>query len=82
MYKGGVKMNLSNEIKSLLELKGMKKIELQRVLNLAHPQTMSTKFSRNSWSAEDLAKVANFLDGQLILKVADREIEITQAHFE
>ena len=74
-------MNLSNEIKSLLELKGIKKQELQQYLGLKHPQALTNKFARNSWSVEDLVKVVDFLDGKLIIKVDSREVEITKNHF-
>lgn len=75
-------MNISTMIKSVLVEKSLKQQDLQELLGLSSKQAVSNKFANNRWSAEDLAKVANFLDGQLILKVADREIEITQAHFE
>ena len=67
-------MNISNEIKSLLELKGVKKTELQKFLGLKHQQALTTKFSRNSWSAAELIRVINFLGGELIVKLDDREI--------
>ena len=74
-------MTLSNEIKSLLELKGKKKKDLLKILGLSRPQALTTKFARNSWSVEDLTKVVKFLGGQLIIKVDDREVEITKNHF-
>lgn len=73
-------MTLSLEIKSLLELHNKKKKELQQCLNLKYPQALTNKFMRNSWSVEDLVKVVNFLDGKLIIKVDNREIEITKEH--
>lgn len=65
---------ISNEIKSLLELKGVKKIELQKFLGLKYPQNLTTKFARDSWSAAELIRVVNFLGGELIVKLDDREI--------
>lgn len=73
-------MTLSTEIKSLLELRNKKKKELQQYLQLKYPQALTNKFMRNSWSVEDLVKVADFLNGKLIIKVDDREIEITKEH--
>lgn len=73
-------MTLSTEIKSLLELRNKKKKELQQYLQLKYPQALTNKFIRNSWSVEDLVKVADFLNGKLIIKVDDREIEITKEH--
>lgn len=75
-------MTVSTEIKSLLELQGKKKQELQKHLELKHPQALTNKFARNSWSVEDLVKVVDFLGGKLIIKVDSREIEITKNHFE
>lgn len=73
-------MTLSSEIKSLLELRNKKKKELQQYLQLKYPQALTNKFMRNSWSVDDLVKVVNFLDGKLIIKVDNREIEITKEH--
>lgn len=73
-------MTLSTEIKSLLELRNKKKKELQQYLQLKYPQALTNKFMRNSWSVEDLVKVADFLNGKLIIKVDNREIEITKEH--
>lgn len=75
-------MNLSNEIKSLLILKGIPQKELQPVFGMASSQAVANKFARNSWSAEDLVKVVDFLGGKLIVKVDNREIEITKNHFD
>ena len=75
-------MNISTMIKSVLVEKSLKQQDLQDLLGLSSKQAVNNKFARNSWSAEDLSKVASFLGGQLILKVSDREIEITQDFFE
>ena len=73
-------MDISNEIKSLLELKGRKKSELQKHLGLKHPQALTTKFARDSWSAEDLIKVVTFLGGELIIRIDGREIKLDEKY--
>ena len=75
-------MSLSNEIKSLLVSKSLKQQDLQESLEMASKQAVNNKFAKNAWSAEDLYKVLTFLGGQVILKVDDREIVLTEKHFE
>lgn len=72
--------SLSNEIKSLLIVQGLKQSKLINILGMSSRQSVANKFSTNSWSVEDLVKVVNFLDGKLIIKVDNREIEITKEH--
>lgn len=72
--------NLSNEIKSLLIVQGLKQSDLTNILGMSSRQSVTNKFSTNSWSVDDLVKVVNFLDGKLIIKVDNREIEITKEH--
>ena len=67
-------MSISKEIKSMLLLKNLKKNELQEFLKLGSPQALTNKFARNSWSAAELIRVVNFLGGELIVKLDDREI--------
>ena len=75
-------MSLSNEIKSLLTLGGRNRRDLSDFMGLAQTQSLNNKFNRESWSAEDLYKVLTFLGGQVVLKVDDREIVLTEKHFE
>ena len=74
--------NLSNEIKALLVIKGLKQLDLVDVLGVSSRQAVANKFARDSWSVEDLVKVVDFLDGKLIIKVDSREVEITKNHFQ
>lgn len=73
-------MSISNQIKSLLVEKSLKQQDLQEVLNVSSKQAVNNKFAKNSWSAEDLIKVVSFLGGELIIKVEDREIRLTEKH--
>lgn len=73
-------MSISNQIKSLLVEKSIKQQDLQEPLELSSKQAVNNKFAKNSWSAEDLIKVVAFLDGELIIKVDDREIKLTEKY--
>lgn len=73
-------MTISNQIKSLLVGKSLKQQSLQEVLGLASKQSVNNKFAKNSWSAEDLIKVVAFLGGDLIIRVDDQEIKLTEKH--
>ena len=74
-------MSVSDKIKGLLALSGKKQIELAEAFDMSK-QTMGNKMNRGSWSARDLAKVAEFCgcklafimpDGQQIFIDADEE---------
>ena len=67
-------MSISTKIKSMLVEKSIKQQDLQELLNLSSKQAVNNKFARNSWSAAELIKVVNFLGGELIVKLDDREI--------
>ena len=65
-------MAVSEKIKALLQIKGKKKNELAEYLGM-NSQSLSNKFSRNSFSAEDLIKISNFLDCSLIFEIDDKQ---------
>ena len=52
-------MSVSDKIKGLLALQGLRQIDLAESFGMSK-QTMSNKMARNSWSATDLEKVAKF----------------------
>lgn len=52
-------MNTSNTIKALLNLCGKRQVDLASYLGMV-PQSLNNKMSRNSWSAKDLQRVAEF----------------------
>lgn len=58
-------MNLTNKIKAMLQMTGKKNKELGEYLELKSAQALTNKFNRGSFSAEDLIKIAAFLDGEL-----------------
>lgn len=74
-------MSISNQIRALLNLTGKKQIDLQEALGMGSKQSLNNKFSRDSWSAEDLIRVAQatgcklafiFPDGERILLSCDQ----------
>lgn len=73
-------MTISDEIKGLLAVTGKKRADLARYMGLKYAQSLNNKFNRNSWSAEDLIHIALFLGGELIIRVGDREVKLTENH--
>lgn len=74
-------MAISDKVKGLLALSGKKQIELADRFGMSK-QTMNNKMNRGSWSASDLARVADFCgcklafvlpDGQHIYLEEDKE---------
>lgn len=61
---------VSQRVKQALVGCGKKQIELAEYFGISR-QAMSNKFSRNSWSADELAKVANFVGGNLVIEMPD-----------
>ncbi len=53
-------MNISDFIKSLLAAKGKKQQDIMELVGVSSKQALSVKFSRGSWSVEDLAKICSF----------------------
>lgn len=58
-------MAISDKIKALMKLAGKNNDELAAYLGLKSTQALHNKFSRGSFSAEDLIKIADFLDCDL-----------------
>lgn len=76
-------MSTSDKVKGLLALSGKRQIDLAAYFDMTK-QTMSNKMARDSWSAKDLARVAEFVgckigfllpDGQHILLETEYEPE-------
>lgn len=65
-------MPVSEKIKALLQIKGKKKAELAEYLGM-NSQSLSNKFSRDSFSAEDLIKISSFLDCSLTFEIDDKQ---------
>ena len=63
-------MSMSDRIKGLLALQGKKQIELAAHFDMSK-QTMNNKMARGSWSADDLARVAEFCGCKLAFLLPD-----------
>ena len=68
-------MGVSEKIKAALSLKGKKSIELASYYGISS-QSMRNKFSRGSFSAEDLIKIADFLGGTLSIEIDNQKITL------
>ena len=64
-------MNISTKIKGLLKMHGKKNAELVDYLGLARTQSLNTKFTRGSFSAGDLIRIASFVGCELAFILSD-----------
>lgn len=58
-------MGKSAKIKSLLSFKSKKNSSLAEALGLARQQALTTKYARESFTSDDLIKLAELTDTQL-----------------
>lgn len=63
-------MSVANKIRALLRLNNKKNSELAAYLNMT-PQSLTNKLNRDSFSAEDLIKIAEFLECELSFDTKD-----------
>lgn len=70
-------MDLSLAIKSILAEKGMRQNELQSVLGMSSKQSLSNKINNNRWTVSELAKVIDYIGGELVIRINNRDISIT-----
>lgn len=63
-------MSTSDKVKALLALRGERQNDLAAAFGMSK-QTMSNKMARDSWSAKDLIKVADFLGGRVAVILGD-----------
>jgi len=63
-------MSISQKIKSALNLGKKKQIDMAEYMGMKK-QTLGNKFSRDSWSASDLIKVADLTGSKLALTFPD-----------
>ncbi len=71
-------MAVSDKVKALLNLKGKKIIDLAEYFGMTQ-QAMRNKLSRGSFSAEDLIRIATFLDAELSFKLSANQSIILDA---
>jgi transcriptional regulator with XRE-family HTH domain len=70
-------MAISDKIKALLKLKGRNNKGLAEYLGISE-QALSNKFYRDSYSGEDLIKVATYLECELAFITGDTKIALTE----
>lgn len=63
-------MKVSDKVKAILQLSGHKQIELAEHFGMT-AQSMNNKFNRDSWSANDLLKVAAFCKCRIAFVLPD-----------
>ena len=66
-------MAISKKIKSLLMETDKKQSDLMDVLNMGSKQSLSNKFTHERWSADDLAKIAEFCGCKLAFLLPNGE---------
>lgn len=65
-------MAVSDKIKALLAIKGKKNLDLAKHLEIS-AQSMQNKFTRGSFSSEDLIKIADFLNCTLAFEIDETQ---------
>ena len=61
---------VSEKVKALLNLTGKKQADLAAHMGIA-AQSVANKMQRDSWSAKDLANIADFVGGKLSISLPD-----------
>lgn len=60
-------MSITDKVKAAMTMKGKKNSDLAEYLGITS-QSLSNKFNRGSFSAEDLIKIAKFTESKLLLE--------------
>lgn len=60
-------MSITDKVKAAMTMKGKKNSELAEYLGITN-QSLSNKFNRGSFSAEDLIKIAEFTESKLLFE--------------
>ena len=68
-------MAISDKIKALLKLKNMNNKGLAEYLGIS-AQALSNKFYRNSYSGEDLIKIADYLGCEIVFILGETKIAL------
>lgn len=58
---------VSEKIKQIMKIKGVKVTQLAEYLEVK-PQSVTNKFSRDSWSVQELVSVLDFLGCRLVIE--------------
>ncbi len=68
--KGGMDMPVTDKVKAAMAVRGKRNQDLAKYLGITN-QSLSNKFNRGSFSAEDLIKIADFIGASLTLEFED-----------
>jgi DNA-binding Xre family transcriptional regulator len=66
-------MAISDKLRALMALNGKKSADLAAYYGIT-PQAMRNKFSRGSFSADDLIKLSTFLGAELLFRSVDGQV--------
>ena len=69
---------ITAKIKSLLAISGKKQVDLARYFGMSG-QSMSNKFFRGSFSADDLIRIADFTGAELSFQLGDDRIVLDRS---
>ena len=70
-------MKISDAVRMALAKSQRTQTDLVPVFGMSSRQSISNKFAKGSWSANDLAKVAAFTGGKLLIRYPDgQEIQV------
>ena len=64
-------MIISDVVRMALKKGQKKQVELVQLLGMSSPAAVGNKFAKDSWFANDLAKVAAFTGGKLVIRYQD-----------
>ncbi len=64
-------MSISAKVKALISIREKKQYDLISVLGMSSKQSLSNKFANGRWSADDLARVAEFCGCKLAFILPD-----------
>lgn len=64
-------MTVSSRVKALLEMAEKDQTALAQLFGMTTPQAMGNKMRRDSWSAKDLIKAADFCGAKLAFILPD-----------
>ncbi len=66
-------MAIADKVRAVLALEGKKNTELAAFFGMT-PQSMNNKLSRDSFSAKDLIKVADFVGGRIAIVLSSGQM--------
>lgn len=71
-------MSISAKVKALISIREKKQVDLMPILGMSSKQSLSNKFSNGRWSADDLARVAEFCGCKLAFVLPDDQLIVIE----